>query len=329
MSEPDPGGPRPIPQPNLNLDPARERMLREYEREQEERRLNATKNPGGMSTGKRVEQVLLLLAGAIVFGALAWSGSIFQQRGYLAALLGSMAAPGGDEISERLRVEFPLPEEMMPLNRILVNWDLFPAKTVPDQVTVNREVVYKLVVDGNSVGSTVMKAGHSAKVVKRLPEGLILSTNPQMTLLAQVSPFDTSAGPALEAYYKKDAEQMTRRILAARQIARQVLTRKPEKGDPRLLANGYADPASMLFQPIHAFIIRTGIPGRTIDDIVHLGYLGKRRLDDQLYDEVAVFFKVSTLHGPSRHVLICRLKDSVVKGWEDPSIPEDNPEKPE
>jgi len=325
MSEPDSTGPRPIPQPNLNLDPARERMLREYEREQEERRRNASKSSGGggMSAGKRAEQVILLLLGAVIFGALQWSGWIFQERGYLAAIMGQVLAPSKDNLTERLRLEYPLPpEEGIPLNKILVNWDLFPESIVPKAVTVNRETAYKLVENGRSIGSTTLRAGHTATVVKRVPNGLILAANPQMTLLAQVNPFDTSIGPALEAYYAKDLEQMKRRILAARVLARKVITRKPEKGDPRVMANGYSDPAAMMFQPVNAFILDVGIPGRRLEDVVYWGYLGKNRFDGQLYDEVAVFFKVSTLHGPSYHVLHCRLQDKVVKQWTDPSLPD-------
>ncbi|MEM7012530.1 MAG: hypothetical protein AAF585_13730, partial [Verrucomicrobiota bacterium] len=224
--------------------------------------------------------------------------------------------PLDPELEAKINAQVPMPD-FLPLMKIVDNWNNVPKRAFPKTVTVNVEVEYGLEVDGKKIGSSKAPAGHKAVPLAQKPGYLQISNRPDGSTKAVVKIDDTDFKSQIETLYNTKVGEIKERVIAARKVAREVLARPQEEGDPEQLANGWHDSMDPRFKPVRDYLASGKLESGILEEAKDWRWLGSENHGGSSYDVVLVHFEVNTIFGMFPNTMKCLLRNGKVEKWVD------------
>ncbi|MFT5468777.1 MAG: hypothetical protein ACI8UO_003889 [Verrucomicrobiales bacterium] len=225
-------------------------------------------------------------------------------------------APGpkrDPELERKVEAQVPMPN-FVPLLTIVKNWDSVPPRAFPAQVTVNVEIETKIERDGKVIGSSKLPAGSKAKPLAYQTGRLQVAVG---TTKAIVAVDDTDFKEQIEALYNGKLAEAKQKVAAARNVAREALSRTQKVDDPKQLASGWHDSMDPRFKPVRDHLASGKLESGILEEAKDWQWLGSERHGGGSYDVVLVHFEVKTLFGIFPNTMKCLLRGDQVVKWVD------------
>lgn len=233
-------------------------------------------------------------------------------------------APGPDaaepkeksELDKKVEAQVPMPE-FFPLLKIVNNWENVPERAFPKVITVNVETAYELKVDGKVIGSSKAAPGHKAVPLAYRPGLVQVSNAPDGSTTAVVKVDDTDFKEQIQALYDSKVADAKKRVMAARKVAREMLARPQQAGDPDQLASGWHDSMDPRFKPVRDYLAAGKLESGILEEAKDWRWLGSENHGGSSYDVVLVNFEVDTIFGKFPESMKCLLRGGQVVKWID------------
>ncbi len=220
------------------------------------------------------------------------------------------------EVEKRLEEQYPMPN-FKPLLVLVDNWNNVPERAFPKAVTLKVPVTFKLVKDGQEIGSRETPAGTQVVPLKHKPGQLLISDHPQSTMRAVVNVDDTDFKELIQVLYDDKVAEARQRVISARNVAREVISRPAEEGDPATIADGWHDPKDPRFAPVWAHLRSGEFYSALPEEAKRWRWLGEEYHEGKEYDVVLVDFEIETIFGTFPNTMKCLLDHGKVVKWID------------
>ncbi len=242
----------------------------------------------------------------------------------------SPARPAGPPKSELDRIVeemYPMPS-FLPLMQIVDNWQKVPERAFPESVQLRERLTFKLVTNGQIVGSSFAPIGTMVKPVRLDGEVLTVANLANESMTNTIHVDSTNFKELIQSRYDEYVSGAFQRVAALRQKERAKLARTPQVVERMAKVSGaWHDPGDPRFVPVKASLAAGEVKAVQLNEAKKFRWNGSEKINGDRYrgtfDTVTVHFEVNTIFGMFPNTLKCLLKDGKVEGWIDPVTEEE------
>lgn len=218
------------------------------------------------------------------------------------------------ELERKVAAQVPMPD-FVPLLKIVNNWESVPPRAFPAAVTTKIELKSEVKRDGKVIGSSTLPAGSKVKPLAYQAGRLQVATGGTSTAIVNAD--DTDFKEQIQALYDSKIAEAKAKVMAARKVAREALSRPQQAGDPKQLANGWHDSMDPRFKPVRDHLASGKLESGILEEAKDWRWLGSETHGGSTYDVVLVHFEVETIFGRFPNTMKCLLRGGQVVKWVD------------